>query len=81
MPDEDPDLEFSALGGQVSQGGVTVEVSIYRPVGSVDGWTLEVSHHDGATTVWERKFDTDRDAREAFGRALMAEGIRTFLET
>ncbi len=62
----DRELEFSPLSGRVTRDGVTVQVHIYRFVGTDDGWTLEVVDHDDGSTVWEGSFDTDVEAYEAF---------------
>ncbi|KAB0678080.1 hypothetical protein [Aureimonas leprariae] len=77
MTDE-PELEFSPLGGRVTRDGTSVQVYIYRVAGSDDGWTLEVADPTGMSTEWNEAFTTDRDAYEAFEAALEAEGMMQF---
>lgn len=76
----DRELEFSPLSGRVTRDGVTVQVHIYRFAGTNEGWTLEVVDHQNGSTVWDRAFDTDVEAYEAFERCIREDGIRTFTE-
>ena len=80
MPDEDPEIEQSPLSGIVTREGVTVRVEIYRLVEGDKSWTLEVVDHEGASTVWDDRFATDKDAFAEFYRTLEVEGIRSFLK-
>lgn len=52
---EDPDLEFSHLGGLVTRDDRTVQVHIYRIIGSGDGWALKVVDVDDVPTTWESR--------------------------
>ena len=80
MIDEDPEIEESPLSGTVTRDGITVRVEIYRLVEGDESWTLEVIDHEGASTVWDDRFATDKDAYAEFYRTLEAEGIRSFLD-
>lgn len=75
----DPDLEFSPLGGLVMRDGRTVQVHIYRIVGSDHGWALEVVDVDDNATTWDALFPTERAAYEAFTEVLGENGIEAFL--
>jgi len=80
MDDEDYKLIESPLSREITQGGVTIQVHIYR--GEHDeGWILEVVDHNDASTVWEDKFATDQAAFDELLRTIQTEGIQTFLET
>jgi hypothetical protein len=79
MIDEDPEIEESPLSGTVTREGVTVRVEIYRLVEGDEGWSLEVIDHEGASTVWEDRFATDKEAYAEFYRTLETDGIRSFL--
>lgn len=79
MTDIDPPVIDSPLSRTVSQDGIVVRVAIYKLDGE-EGWTLEVINEAGTSTVWEDPFDTDAAALEAFGRAVEAEGMETFLD-
>jgi hypothetical protein len=79
MIDEDPEIEVSRLSGAVSRDGTTVHVEIYRLVEGDESWTLEVTDHEGGSTVWEDRFATDKDAYDEFYRVLETDGIQSFL--
>jgi hypothetical protein len=57
----------------VSEGGLTVDVQIYRVENSK--WALEVIDGEGTSTVWDDQFDTDEDAKAEFNRCIAEEGI------
>lgn len=78
--EDDPELEFSALCTDVALDGITVRVEIYRMAGTNEGWSMEVVDQEGASTVWEDLFATDRDAYAEFQRTLDVEGIHSFAE-
>lgn len=79
-PEDDREIEYSALGGRVSRDGTTVEVFKYRFKGTADQWTLEVVDAEEGHTVFENLFETDLEAYEAFERVVAEEGIRSFVE-
>jgi len=80
MADDDPELEYSQLCGDVARDGTTVRVEIYRLAGRGEGWSLEVVDQEGASTVWDDLFATDQEAYREFQRTLEVEGIRSFAE-
>ena len=80
MTDEDPELEFSPLGGTVTRDDISVELLIYRIVGSTEGWALEIIDGDGASTVWDEVFPTEQAALEEFERVVSENGTASFLE-
>ncbi|TCK19783.1 hypothetical protein EV667_4245 [Ancylobacter aquaticus] len=82
MTEEDlPEIEYSPLSGSVSdETGETVEIAIYRIVGSTDGWALEVIDSDDASTVWEDLFATDQDALDEFRSVVEVAGLASFRE-
>lgn len=69
------EIELSEHSSEVTQDGITVQVGIYRPAGSQDGWTLEVVDEDDNSLIWEDTFESDLDAWNEFERALSEEGI------
>lgn len=79
MDDDDPDLEFSPLGGLVTRDERTVQVHIFRIAGRTDGWALEVVDVDDVSTTWDTLFATEREAYEEFSRVLGEDGIDAFL--
>jgi hypothetical protein len=76
---EDPELEFSSLGGHVTRDDRTVQVHIYRVAGSELGWALEVVDVNNVSTTWDELFATEREAYEEFIRVLDEDGIEAFL--
>ena len=76
---DDPDLEFSPLSGLVTRDDRTVQVHIYRVVGSKRGWALEVFDVDDISTLWDELFTTEREAYEEFSRVLDEDGIEAFI--
>jgi hypothetical protein len=80
MLNEDPEIEVSPLSGMVTREGISVRVEIYRLVEGDKSWTLEVVDHEGASTVWDDRFATDKEAYAEFYRTLETDGIRSFLE-
>jgi hypothetical protein len=58
------------LCGDVSRGGITIRVEIYRLAGRGEGWSLEVVDQEGGSTVWDDLFATDQEAYAEFCRAL-----------
>jgi hypothetical protein len=73
-------LEYSDFSGEFIEDDVVVRIAIYRPVGSADGWTLEVIDHTGASSVWDDAFETDQAAYEEFLATVQRDGIETFLD-
>ena len=69
----DPKIITSPLSGPYSEGGLTVDVQIYRLENST--WTLEVIDGEGTSTVWDDPFDTAEAALAEFRRCIAEEGI------
>ena len=80
MSEDDPQIAYSPLCGEITRDGVTVRVQIYRLAEGEEGWSLEVIDHEGASTVWDDLFVTDKEAYAEFYRTLEREGIRSFAE-
>ena len=76
---DDPELEFSPLGGHVTRDGITVQVLIYRIAGSDDGWALEVEDDEGTSTTWDETFPTEAEALAEFNRIVEESGMLSFL--
>ena len=75
---DDPEIEYSPLSGPITEGGVTVNVRIFRIKGSVDGWSLEVEDEDEGSTVYSDFFETDQAALNAFHETVRQEGMHVF---
>jgi hypothetical protein len=69
----DPKIITSSLSGPYSEGGLTVDVRIYRLENSK--WTLEVIDSEGTSTVWDDPFGTAEAALAEFRRCIAEEGI------
>ncbi len=75
---DDCDFDHSPLSGEFTRDGVTVEVEIYRTVGSQEPWRLEVVSISGGCTWWHQRFATEQEAFEAFMAVADADGIASF---
>jgi hypothetical protein len=75
----DPIIVVSDLCSRVTGGAVSVDIQIYR-LEHETAWTLEVVDHEGASTVFDDKFDTDQAALDAAMQVIEDEGISTFVE-
>jgi hypothetical protein len=80
IEEDDRELEYSPLCGDVSRGGITIRVEIYRLAGRGEGWSLEVVDQESGSAVWDDLFATDQEAYAEFCRALESEGIHSFAE-
>jgi hypothetical protein len=79
MPeDDDYEIEDSRLSQKITRDGVTVEVCIYRGEDDPE-WTLEVVDQEGASTVFDERFPTDKQALDAVLLVIEQEGITCFL--
>jgi hypothetical protein len=78
--DNEIQIEYSPLCGDVTRDGLTVRVQIYRIAGRSEGWSLEVVDHKGTSTVWDDLFALDQDAYAEFVKTLETEGIQSFSE-
>lgn len=73
----DPNLVTSGLSQEVSVGGETLRIDIYR-LEDDPGWTLEVVDRHGTSTVWDEQFDSDQSALKEALHAIQEEGPRAF---
>ena len=71
MPD--PTIITSPLSGPCTEGGITVDVQIYRLQDTK--WSLEVVDNKGTSTVWDDLFDTDQAAKTEFHRTVAEAGL------
>ena len=79
MIDEpEPELETSPLSQQISSGGRTVSVEIYRLVGE-ESWALEVVDEHNNSSVWDDTFDTDSAALTEAKKTILAEGVNNLI--
>jgi hypothetical protein len=78
--DNNPEIQYSPLCGDVMRDGLKVNVQIYRLACRADGWSPEVVDHEGTSTVWSELFATEQAAYAEFVNALETEGIRSFSE-
>ena len=78
--DNEIQIEYSPLCGDVTRDGMTVRLQIYRIAGRSEGWSLEVVDHKGTSTVWDDLFATEQDAYAAFIKTLATDGIHSFSE-
>jgi hypothetical protein len=69
----DPKIINSPLSGPYSEGGLTIDVQIYRLENTK--WSLEVIDSAGTSTVWDDQYDTDEAAKAEFNRCIAEEGI------
>jgi len=75
---DDP-LERSPLERDITRGGVTVRVFIYRGREEA-GWILEIEDEDGGSTVWDDPFDSDQAALAEALRTIDQDGIHSFAD-
>ena len=67
------ELEESALSQEISIGGKTVEIQIYRGGGS--DWHLEVLDELRNSVVWDDVFKSDTEALDVAKATIKEEGI------
>jgi hypothetical protein len=79
MIERDPKIVNSRLSRTVTQGGVTVEVSIIRLEHETQ-WSLEVVNFANTSIVWDDLFTSGDQAYAEFERTVAEEGMRTFLD-
>lgn len=78
MQIDDKETKRSSLSRSFHQGGVTVQVEIYKLAWS-DGWTLELVHADGGWTIWLAEFETDEAALAEFAAEISRTGLPNLL--
>ena len=72
--DDDPKIEISPLSQDISSGGKTVSVEIYRLEGEAS-WILEVVDEFSNSTVWDDPFETDSAALTEAMKTILAERV------
>jgi hypothetical protein len=77
MTDE-PKLELSPLSQEVSSGGRTVNVEIYRLEGDTS-WALEVVDEHNNSTVWDDTFETESAALTEAKKTILSEGVNSLV--
>jgi len=75
---EDPKLEVSPLSQEISSGGRTVSIEIYRLEGETL-WVLEVVDEYNNSTVWDDTFETDSAALTEAKKTILAEGASSLI--
>ncbi len=75
---EEPNLEISPLSQELTSGGRTVSVEIYRLEGEL-GWALEVVDEYNNSTVWDNTFETDSAALIEAKKTILAEGVSSLI--
>ena len=76
--ESEPELELSPLSQDISSGGHTVSVEIYRLEGDLT-WCLEIVDEFNNSTVWDDKFDSDSAALIEAKKAILEEQVSTFI--
>ena len=72
--DDEPKLELSPLSQEVSSGGRTVSIEIYRLEGETL-WALEVVDEHNNSTVWDDTFKTESSALSEAKKTILSEGV------
>ncbi len=77
--EDEPKLIHSPLDREVSQGGVSVRIFIYRAEDETT-WLLEIEDHLRGSTVWNDRFPTDQAALDEALKAIEEEGLESFAQ-
>lgn len=75
---DEPKLELSELSQEVSSGGRTVSVEIYRLEGDEE-WGLEICDEYNNSTVWDDTFSTEAAALTEAKKAILEERITNYI--
>lgn len=75
---KEPQLEISPLSQDVSSGGGTVSVQIYRLEGETS-WVLEIVDKFNNSTVWDDTFTTESTALAEAKKTILAEGVSSVI--
>lgn len=75
---EEPELELSSLSQDISSGGRTVKVEIYRLEGDEE-WALEIVDEFNNSTVWDETFRTESAALTEAKKAILEERVTSFI--
>jgi hypothetical protein len=74
----EPKLEVSPLSQEISSGGITVSIEIYRLEGE-GSWTLEVVDEHNNSTVWDDTFETESAALTEAKKVILSEGVSSLV--
>ena len=75
---EEQELEDSGHSQDITSGGKTVRVEIYRLVGEPE-WALEVVDEYNNSTVWQETFADDEAAFKEVKETIAADGIESLI--
>jgi hypothetical protein len=75
---EEPKLELSPLSQEISSGGKTVSVEIYRLEGETS-WALEVVDEYNNSRVWDDTFENESVALTEAKKSILAEGVSSLV--
>lgn len=75
---DEPKLETSQLSQEISSGGKTVSVQIYRLEGEAT-WALEIVDEYNNSTVWDDTFETESAALTEAKKTILAEGVNSLV--
>lgn len=75
---DDPKLILSSLSQNLSSGGRTVTVEIYR-LEDDEEWALEIVDEFNNSTVWDETFKTESAALTEAKKAILEERVTTFI--
>ena len=75
---EEQELEDSGYSQDITRGGKTVRVEIYRLVGEPE-WALEVVDEYNNSTVWQETFADDEAAFKEVKETIAADGIESLI--
>lgn len=75
---DEPKIELSPLSQEISSGGKTVTVEIYRLEGE-SSWALEVVDEFNNSTVWDDTFESDAAALIEAKKTILAERVDSLI--
>jgi hypothetical protein len=76
MNEPESKLIESALSGNITKDGITLELCIYR-LENTD-WSLEVVNSNGTSLVWDDLFSSDHAAHDEFNKTIAEYGMAAF---
>lgn len=76
--DDEPKLELSDLSQEITSGGRTVSVEIYRLKGDEE-WALEIVDEFNNSTAWDETFPTESAALTEAKKAILEERVTSFI--
>ncbi|HEY9035782.1 MAG TPA: hypothetical protein VIM96_03630 [Pseudomonadales bacterium] len=75
---DEPNLIISDLSQELSSGGRTVKVEIYR-LEEESEWVLEIEDEFNNSTVWDQTFQTESAALTEAKKSILSEGVKNFI--